>query len=139
MSCSRVCFIALISAALAACSEGVGLSTTLVTRIDHASLDPSGLRVSFTITNVGARTEDVPACGGQVSPRFQERSGTRWAEVGGGLCVAVFSAIPISLAADATVSGTAGLCCVGPGTYRLVVSYAPDGSPRAVSESFAVR
>src|SRR5256884_8381501 len=125
MSSSRACFIVLIAAALAACSEGVGLATTLVTRIDHASLDSSGLRVSFMIRNVGPRSEDVPACGGQVSPRFQERSGTRWAEIGGGWCLAIYSAVPISLAPDGTVSGTAGPWCVGPRSHPPFFFFSP--------------
>ena len=132
-------FAAAMCVALAACSDSTGPSTMLVTRIDRAVLDSAGsLDVSFTITNVGTQPEDVPACGGQPGPRVQKQQGRRWEEFAGGLCLAIYSAVPVSLHPGASISGTTDVFRAGPGVYRLVISYQVDGSPRAVSEPFTV-
>jgi hypothetical protein len=131
---------AVICAVLAACLDGTGPNATLVTRIDRASLDSAGsLGVSFTITNIGRVNEDVPACAGQPGPRIQKQLGRRWEEFAGGLCLAIYSAVPVSLQPGASISGITGAFRAGPGVYRLVVSYKPDGSPRAASKPFTVR
>jgi len=127
-----------VYATLVACADGTGPHTTLVTRVDRAVLDSAGLKVSFRITNVGTRNEDVPACGGQPVPRIQTRLGTRWEEFAGGLCLAIYDMQPVSLQPGTSISGTAGAFHAEPGIYRLVVSYGPDGSPRAVSKAFSV-
>jgi len=132
-------FAAAMCIALGACSDGTGPRTMLVTRIDRAVLDSAGsLNVSFTITNVGTQPEDVPACGGQPGPRVQRQQGKRWEEFAGGLCVAIYSMVPVSLQPGASISGTTDVFRAGPGVYRLVISYQLDGSPRAVSEQFTV-
>ena len=132
-------FAAAMCVALAACFDSTGPSTMLVTRIDRAVLDSAGsLDVSFTITNVGTQPEDVPACGGQPGPRVQKQQGRRWEEFAGGLCLAIYSAVPVSLQPGASISGTTDVFRAGPGVYRLVISYQVDGSPRAVSEPFTV-
>ena len=128
-----------ICVALAACSDSAGPGTMLVTRIDRAVLDSAGsLDVSFTITNVGTRPEDVPACGGQPGPRVQKQQGRRWEEFGGGLCLAIYSMVPVSLQPGASLNGTTDVFRAGPGVYRLVISYQVDGSPRAVSDQFTI-
>ncbi len=132
-------FAAAMCVALAACSDSTGPSTMLVTRIDRAVLDSAGsLDVSSTITNVGTQPEDVPACGGQPGPRVQKQQGRRWEEFAGGLCLAIYSAVPVSLQPGASISGTTDVFRARPGVYRLVISYQVDGSPRAVSEPFTV-
>ena len=132
-------FAAAMCVALAACSDGIGPRTVLVTRIDRAVLDSaSSLNVSFTITNVGTQPEDVPACGGQPRPRVQKQQGRRWEEFGGGLCLAIYSMVPVLLQPGASIRGTTAIVRAGPGVYRLVISYQLDGSPRAVSEQFTV-
>ena len=139
MRYSTLGFAAAMCIALAACSDGTGPRTMLVTRIDRAVLDSTGsLNVSFTITNVGAQPEDVPACGGQPGPRVQRLQGRRWEELGGGLCLAIHSAVPVSLQPGASIIGTIGVFPAEPGVYRLVISYQLDGSPRAVSAQFTV-
>jgi hypothetical protein len=131
--------LAVIYAVLAACLDSTGPNATLVTRIDRASLDSAGsLGVSFTITNIGRLSEDVPACAGQPGPRIQKQLGTRWAEFAGGLCLAIYSTVPVSLQPGASISGTTGAFHAGPGVYRLVISYKPDGSIRAASKPFTV-
>src|SRR5881397_919946 len=118
MRYSTLGFAAAMCVALAACSDGTGPRTMLVTRIDRAVLDSAGsLNVSFTITNVGTQPEDVPAGGG---------------------CLAIYSMVPVSLHPGASISGTTDVFRAGPGVYRLVISYQLDGSPRAVSEPFTV-
>ncbi len=138
MNCCRGFLASLVCAALVACTESAAPDSGLVTHIEQASLSLDGsLQVSFTITNRSSRAEDVPACDGQASPNFQ-RLGSRWEDVGGSLCSTIYSAAPVSLASGASMRGSAGICCVTPGTYRLVVAYARDGSPSATSESFTV-
>ena len=139
MNYSRLAIVAVTSAILGACLDSAGPRTFLVTRIDNASRDSTGLRVAFRVTNAGARSEDIPACGGQPSPRVARQQGPRWDEIGGGLCLAIYSSIPIALAPGESVSAATGLCCVEPGVYRLVISYNVDGSPRAVSAPFSVQ
>jgi len=138
MSYSTLGFAAAMCVALAACSDGTGPRTMLVTRIDRAVLDSGSLNVSFMITNVGTQPEDVPACGGQPVPRVQRQQGKRWEEFAGGLCLAIYSMVPVSLQPGASISGTTDVFRAGPGVYRLVISYQLDGSPRAVSEQFTV-
>jgi len=139
MRYSTLGFAAVMCVALAACSDGTGPGTILVTRTDRAALDSAGsLNVAFTIANVGTQPEDVPACGGQPSPRLQRQQGKRWEEFAGGLCLAIYSVVPVSLQPGASISGTTVVFRAGPGVYRLVVSYQPDGSPRAVSDQFTV-
>ena len=136
---STLGFAAAMCVALAACSEGTGPRTMLVTRIDRAVLDSAGsLNVSFTIANVGTQLEDVPACGGQPLPSVQRQHGKRWEEFAGGLCWAIYSMVPVSLQPGASISGTTDVFRPGPGVYRLVISYQLDGSPRAVSGQFTV-
>jgi len=136
---STLAFVAAMCVALAACSDATGPRTILVTRIDRAALDSAGsLNVSFTIANVGTQPEDVPACGGHPSPRLQRQQGKRWEELAGGLCLAIYSMVPVSLRPGANISGTTDVFRAGPGVYRLVVSYQRDGSPRAISEQFTV-
>ncbi len=139
MRYSTLGFAAAMCVILAACIDGTGPRTTLVTRIDRAVLDSAGsLNVSFTITNVGRQPEDVPACGGQPGPRVQRLQARRWEEFAGGLCLAIYSAVPVSLQPGASISGATGAFPAGPGVYRLVISYQRDGSPRAVSGQFTV-
>jgi len=139
MRYSTLGFAAAICVVLAACSDGTGPRTILDTRIDRAVLDPAGnLSVSFTITNIGTKPEDVPACGGQPGPRVQRQQGNRWEEFAGGQCLAIYSMVPISLHPGASISGSADVFRAGPGVYRLVISYQLDGSPRAVSQPFTV-
>jgi len=139
MRYSTLGFAAAMCVALAACSEGTGPRTMLVTRIDRAVLDSAGsLNVSFMIANGGTQPEDVPACGGQPGPRVQRQHGKRWEEFAGGLCLAIYSMVPVSLHPGASISGTTDVFRAGPGVYRLVISYQLDGSPRAVSEQFTV-
>jgi hypothetical protein len=136
---SSLGFAAAICVILAACADGTGPRTVLVTRIDRAVLDSAGsLNVSFTITNVGTQPEDVPACGGQPNPTIQRQQAKRWEGFAGGLCVAIYSMVPVSLQPGASISGTTDVFQAGPGIYRLVISYQLDGSPRAVSEQFTV-
>ncbi len=100
-------FAAAMCIALGACSDGTGPRTMLVTRIDRAVLDSAGsLNVAFTITNIGTQPEDVPACGRQPGPRVQRQQGKRWEEFAGGLCVAIYSMVPVSLQPGASISGT---------------------------------
>jgi hypothetical protein len=139
MNDSRRAILVLASVLLGACSESAGPRTSLVTRIDHASLDSTGLRVSFTVTNVGTRSEDVPACGGEPSPRVARQEGARWSEIGGGLCLTIYSSAPIALAPGASISAATSLCCIEAGVYRLVISHDVDGSPQAVSAPFSVQ
>ena len=125
--------------ALAACSDSAGPATMLVAHIDRAVLDSAGsLDVSFTITNVGTRPEDVPACGGQPGPRIQKQQGRRWEEFGGGVCLAIYSTVPVSLQPGASISGATDVFRAGPGVYRLVISYQVDRAPRAVSDQFTI-
>jgi len=132
-------FAAAMCVILAACVDSTGPRTVLVTRIDRAVLDSAGsLNVSFTITNVGTQPEDVPACEGQPGPTVQRLQGRRWEEFAGGLCLAIYSMVPVSLQPGARMSGTTNVFQAGPGIYRLVISYQRDGSPRAVSGQFAV-
>ena len=138
MRYSTLGFAAAMCVALAACADGTGPRTSLVTRIDRAVLDSGGLTVAFTIMNRGTQPEDVPACGGQPGPRIQKRLGGRWEEFGGGFCLAIYSTVPVSLQPGASINGTTGVFRAGPGVYRLVISYQVDGSPRAVSEQFTV-
>jgi hypothetical protein len=131
MTYSTLGFAAAMCVALAACSDGTGPRTMLVTRIDRAVLDSAGsLNVSFTITNVGTQPED--------DPTIQRQQAKRWEGFAGGLCVAIYSMVPVSLQPGASISGTTGVFPAGPGVYRLVISYQLDGSPRAVSEQFTV-
>lgn len=140
MTYPRLGFAAIMVATLAACAETAGPGTTLVTRIDRASLDSTGLlAVSFTITNMGLRPEDVGACGGRPSPVFEKRRAESWASFGGGACLAILSQVPISLKAGASIADNTGIVPGEPGVYRLVVSYEVDGSPRAVSPPFTVQ
>ena len=139
MRCSHVALVAIIGVTVARCSDASGPPSTLVTRIDRAALDSTNsLVVSFTITNAGQRSEDVPACGGQVGPRIQKELGVGWEEFAGGLCLAIYSTVPIALPPGASVSGTTGAWRGGAGRYRLVISYGRDGLPRAVSAPFTV-
>src|SRR6266513_477815 len=138
MSYSTLGFAAAMCVALAACSDGTGPRTMLVTRIDRAVLDSGSLNVSFMITNVGTQPEDVPAWGGQPVPRVQRQQGKRWEEFAGGLCLAIYSMVPVSLQPGASISCTTDVFRAGPGVYRLVISYQLDGSPRAVSGQFTV-
>ena len=139
MRYSTLGFAAAMCVALAACSEGTGPRTMLVTRIDRAVLDSAGsLNVSFMIANGGTQPEDVPACGGQPLPSVQRQHGKRWEEFAGGLCLAIYSMVPVSLQPGASISGTTDVFRAGPGVYRLVISYQLDGSPRAVSGQFTV-
>ena len=136
---SSLGFAAAMCVILAACVDGTGPRTVLVTRIDRAGLDSAGsLNVSFTITNVGREPEDVPACGGQPGPNVQRLQASRWEEFAGGLCLAIYSMVPVSLQPGASISGTTNIFQAGPGIYRLVISYQRDGSPRAVSGQFKV-
>jgi hypothetical protein len=140
MNWSRTSVAWIACAALVACLDGAAPDATLITRIDQASLSPRGsLDVSFTITNVGSQPEEVPACRGEVSPRLQWEVAPQWEDVGGGLCPAIYSSAPLSLPSGASIKGTTGLCCVRPGTYRLIIAYESDGSPRAISEPFSVQ
>src|SRR5437879_1435623 len=139
MRYSTLGFAAAMCVAIAACSDGTGPRRILVTRIDRAVLDSAGsLNVSLTITNVGMQPEDIPACGGQPGPTVQRWQGKRWEEFAGGLCLAIYSMVPVSLQPGASISGTTGVFRAGPGIYRLVISYQLDGSPRAVSAQFSV-
>ena len=139
MRYSTLGFGAAMGVILAACLDGTGPRTTLVTRIDRAEADSAGsLNVAFTITNVGTQPEDVPACGGQPGPGVQRLQGRRWEEYAGGLCLAIYSMVPVSLQPGASISGTTNIFQAGPGIYRLVISYQRDGSPRAVSGQFTV-
>src|SRR5689334_13344796 len=122
-----------------ACTDSTVPSATLLVRIDRASLDTSGvLQVTFTVTNVGASSQDVPACGGRLVPVVQQQRGTRWDNFAGGICLANLSAVPITLPAGASVSGATGVAGSETGIYRLVISYARDGTPEAVSAPFDV-
>jgi hypothetical protein len=139
MRSSTLGFAAAICVALAACADGTGPRTMLVTRIDRAALDSVGsLKVSFTITNVGSQSEDVPACAGRPGASVQRQQGMRWEDFAGSLCSAIYSAVPVSLPPGASISGSANVFRAGPGVYRLVVSFQRDGSARAVSEQFRV-
>jgi hypothetical protein len=127
------------SAVLAACTDAAGPRTPLVTRVDRASLDSTSLlEVSYTITNTGSRSEDVPACGGVPVPIIQQQQGGRWVDYAGGICLAIYSGVPISLLPAASLTGTTAAFGGEPGIYRLVISYHDNGSPRAVSDSFTV-
>lgn len=139
MRSSSLGLAATMCVALAACSDPTGPRTMLVTRIDRAVLDSAGsLNAAFTITNVGTQPEDVPACAGQPGPGLQKLQGRRWEEFAGVLCSAIYSMVPVWLHPGASISGTTDVFRAGPGVYRLVISYQLDGSPRAVSEQFAV-
>src|SRR6266566_4407169 len=117
-------FAAAMCVILAACLDGTGPRTTLVTRMDRAVLDSAGsLNAAFTITNVGREPEDVPACGGQPVPNLQRLQGRRWEEYAGGLCLAIYSMVPVSLQPGESTSGTTGVFPAGPGVYRLVITY----------------
>src|SRR6266550_3103962 len=123
MKYSSLGFAAAMCVILAACVDSTGPRTVLVTRIDRAVLDSAGsLNVSFTITNVGREPEDVPACGGQPVPNVQRLQARRWEEFAGGLCLAIYSMVPVSLQPGASISGTTNVFQAGPGIYRLVVS-----------------
>ena len=139
MRYSSLGFAAAMCVILAACLDGTGPRTTLVTRIDRAVLDSAGsLNAAFTITNVGREPEDVPTCGWELGPSVQRLRGRRWEGYAGGLCLAIYSTVPVSLQPGASISGTTDVFQAGPGVYRLVISYQRDGSPRAVSGQFTV-
>jgi hypothetical protein len=139
MNIVRLGSAAIVFLTLAACSEGSGPGTTLVTRIERASLDSTRLlQVAFTVTNVGSVNKDVPACGGRPAPVLQQQRDARWDNFGGGICPANLSSVPIALASGASVSGTVGVAHAEAGIYRLVVSFSVDGSVQAMSNPFAV-
>ena len=122
-----------------ACTDSTVPTATLVVRIDRASLDTRGaLQVTFTVINQGASSQDVPACGGRVVPVVQQQRGARWDNFGGGMCLANLSTAPITLPAGAHVSGTTVIAGSEAGIYRLVISYARDGTPQTVSDPFGV-
>jgi hypothetical protein len=122
---------------LVACSDNLAPSTHLIIQIDRASLDSRGtLDVAFTIRNAGGRSEEISACGGEASVVFQRQAGTRWDQIGGGLCMANLAMAPVTVPARGSIRGTAGLCCVEHGVFRLVAAYGRDGSAGVVSDPF---
>ena len=129
----------LLAAALSACSETSGPRSALLVLLDEVSFEPAtGLHVAFGVRNVGSHTEHVPACDGRVNPVLERRRTSDWHPYAGGICLANVSMVPIPIEPGGSLTGSTGAARAEPGAYRLVVSYAPDGTAQVISQPFRV-
>ena len=125
--------------ALPTCRESMDPGTPLLVVLDDVSFQPPAeLHVGFTVRNAGSRVDEVGACGDRVSAVLEEKAATKWEPVGGGLCPANLSQVPISIEPGTQIGGTLGLAGVHPGTYRVALSYDASGLARVVSPPFSV-
>ena len=130
---------ALALLALPTCMQTTESPAVLVVDLDEVSFQPpAGLHVAFTVRNFSSRVEEIPACVGQTSPVLERRVGAEWQVVGGGICLAIFTQVPVPIEPGGHISGSLALVGVGAGTYRLAFSFAPPSAEDVVSEPFSL-
>ena len=133
------CAFALALLALPNCMQTTESPGALVVDLDEVSFQPpAGVHVAFTVRNLSSRVEEIPACGGQASPVLERRVAAEWQVVGGGICLAIFSQVPVPIEPGGHITGSLGLVGVGSGTYRLAFSFAPSSAEKVVSDPFSV-
>ncbi len=112
---------ALIGACAAPTAPAADAEVELMPAAASFTRPPDGAAaVAFTVANRGEATVRLTSrCGDRITPAVERREGDRWAAYAGGVCLAIYDASPVALAAGAVRAETVAVRDAG--EYRLVV------------------
>jgi hypothetical protein len=114
---------ALVCASLAACTTPTQPAAP-VRLAAMASAFDRGSPISFALNNTSGRTVFVAACGDHVTVILERSQGAGWQNYASGICLAIYSMVPVTLAPGALREETTTV--QDSGRYRLRILVGTD-------------